>query len=64
MSAQIVEANPLIAADYGKQAVVRGPMVYCVEACDNGENLQCLHLGSGDELQGHFDEQLLDGVYV
>lgn len=64
MSAQIVEANPLIAADYGKQAVVRGPMVYCVESCDNGENLQCLHLGANDELQGHFDEQLLDGVYV
>lgn len=64
MEAQLVEANPLIAATYGKQAVVRGPIVYCAESCDNGENLQCLHLGTRDELQGHFAEDLLDGVYV
>lgn len=64
MSAQVVEANPLISADYGKLAVVRGPIVYCAEACDNGDNLQCLHLGDTSSLKGHFEENLLDGVYV
>lgn len=64
MNPQVVEANPLIAADYGKLAIVRGPIVYCLESCDNGDNLQCLHLGESNSLTGKFDEQLLDGVYV
>ncbi len=59
-----MESNPLIAADYNKQAVKRGPIVYCAEACDNGKELQELHLGAADDLQGHFESELLDGVYV
>lgn len=58
----LIEADPRIGADYGKQAVVRGPIVYCVEEVDNGANLQCLHLGA--KLQGHYDPELLHGVYV
>lgn len=64
MQAQVVEANPLIDADYGKVAVVRGPIVYCVEECDNGAALQCLHLGEDNQLVGKFDSDLLGGVYV
>lgn len=64
MNAVLMESNPLIAADYNKQAVQRGPIVYCAEACDNGKELQELHLGAEDDLQGHFEPELLDGVYV
>ena len=58
----LVEADPRISADYGKQAVLRGPIVYCVEEVDNGANLQCLHLGA--DLVGHYEDKLLGGVYV
>ena len=60
----LVEADARIGADYGKQAVVRGPIVYCAEEVDNGAQLQCLHLGSEGALSGHYDPALLGGVYV
>lgn len=34
-----VEANPAVKADAGKVAVMRGPVVYCAEECDNGPRL-------------------------
>lgn len=64
MLPRLVEANPLIDEDYGKVAVTRGPIVYCAEACDNGDNLQCLHVGDTASLSGHFAQDLLGGVYV
>ena len=63
MEPVLIEANPLISTDYGKQAVMRGPIVYCVEEVDNGASLQCLHLGESKDLQGHFEPELLAGVY-
>ena len=40
MVPRIVEANPAVAADRGKIAVERGPLVYCAEAADNdGDNV-------------------------
>ena len=63
MAIDVVEANPLISADYGKVAVMRGPMVYCVEQCDNGAQLQCLHLGDIKELSGSFEQDVLEGIY-
>lgn len=43
MPVTLMEANPNVAADAGKVAVMRGPVVYCIEAKDNGERLfDCL----------------------
>ncbi len=42
MPAQFVYANPLVRADAGKVAVVKGPVVYCLEEADNGSNLGAL----------------------
>ena len=39
MPAVIMRANANVRADYGKLAVVRGPMVYCLEEADNGPDL-------------------------
>jgi len=39
MAPQLVEANPNVADDAGKAVVTRGPVVYCLEAADNGERL-------------------------
>lgn len=37
MTPCLVEANPGVADNAGKVAVMRGPIVYCIEAVDNGE---------------------------
>jgi hypothetical protein len=36
MSTRLVRANPRVPEDYGKAAVQRGPLVYCLEQGDNG----------------------------
>ncbi|MCQ1855908.1 glycoside hydrolase family 127 protein [Neorhizobium galegae] len=40
-------ANPLVRHDAGRTALMRGPMVYCVEATDNGDGLNGIRLTSG-----------------
>lgn len=42
--ARFVRANPNVRADCGKAAVVKGPLVYCLEERDNGKNLAELYL--------------------
>jgi len=37
-------ANPLVRQDAGRVALMRGPLVYCAEAVDNGENLNAIEL--------------------
>lgn len=36
MTPRLVRANPRVPEDYGKAAVQRGPLVYCLEQSDNG----------------------------
>ena len=40
--ARFVRSNPEVRANVGKICVMRGPMVYCLEQIDNGENLSAL----------------------
>lgn len=37
--ARFLYANPEVRADAGKVAIMRGPLVYCLEETDNGRNL-------------------------
>ncbi|WP_132957163.1 glycoside hydrolase family 127 protein [Rhizobium sp. BK251] len=39
-------ANPLVRQDAGRTALMRGPLVYCVETTDNGEGLNGIALAS------------------
>lgn len=39
-----VEASPHVHADAGRIAIMRGPVVYCVESVDNGADLHDLHI--------------------
>jgi DUF1680 family protein len=41
-NAKFVRANPLVRADAGKVAIIKGPFVYCLEEVDNGTNLELL----------------------
>ena len=40
--AKFVRANPQVREDAGKTAIVRGPIVYCLEEADNGANLSAI----------------------
>lgn len=61
MSAQLVYANPAVRADAGKVAVVKGPVVYCLEQEDNGENLSNLFLET-DAVLEEKEEDVLGGI--
>lgn len=45
--ARFVHSNPLVRADSGKVALVRGPIVYCLEEADNGSNLAAVYVNPG-----------------
>jgi uncharacterized protein len=64
MPVQLVAANPQVRADAGKVAIQRGPVVYCLEESDNGENLSAISLNKDSELIAQYDKNLLDGVVV
>lgn len=44
MPVRRVYANPLVRQDLGKVALMRGPLVYCIEQADHGPNLHLLSL--------------------
>jgi hypothetical protein len=51
MQPKIVYTSPKVGNNNGKAAVMRGPLVYCAEQADNGENLGALTLKGGDIIQ-------------
>ncbi len=60
-----ISANPLVAADRGKVALQRGPLVYCLEWPDNKEgHVLNLVFDPKSEPQASFEPQLLNGVEV
>lgn len=64
MPAHFVFANPNVRADSGKTAIVKGPLVYCLEQADNGENLSGLYVDIQAPLREEFRSDILDGVVV
>ena len=44
MRVHFIEANPYVQDNAGRYAVQRGPVVYCMEEIDNGENLRDITL--------------------
>ena len=62
MKARFVWANPNVRADEGKVAVMRGPLVYCLEEVDNGKNLSACYIDTREEPEEIFEQELLGGV--
>lgn len=46
LTARKLFANPLVRQDAGRTALMRGPLVYCVEETDNGEGLNGITLSA------------------
>jgi len=64
MTPQRVHAHPEVKADIGCVALMRGPLVYCLEAQDQAAPLHRLRLPRGADLTATFRADLLGGVAV
>ncbi len=62
MRAMRVHADPRVRADWGKVAIQRGPIVYCLEEADSGPNLQTVTLAPQAELREVFRSDLFGGI--
>ena len=62
--AVFVHANPQVRADVAKTAVVKGPLVYCLEEADNGDDLSALLIDTVQTPEEIYDDQLLGGCSV
>ncbi len=57
-----VYANPMVSADAGKAALMRGPLVYCFEEADNGRQLHAGVLDTSAPPQETAVEGLPEGI--
>ena len=64
MPVQRIAASPGVVADHGQLALQRGPIVYCMEQCDQDEPLATLSLSVDAALQAEQDANLFGGVMV
>lgn len=62
--AQFIHANPLVRADAGKVALVKGPLVYCLEEQDNGDNLSALFADTHQPIEVDFRQDVCQGSQV
>jgi DUF1680 family protein len=62
MPVTLMKANPKVRADAGKTVMQRGPVIYCLEEVDNGENLSNITLDTEAQVSVQFDSELLDGA--
>ena len=64
MPIQRVYSHAAVEADAGRVALQRGPIVYCIEAVDNGGHVDDLYLPRDAKLSTEFRKDLLGGVQV
>ncbi len=64
MPARFVWADPRLRADVGRAAVMKGPLVYCLEQIDNGEDLAALSVDVSAGLSERYDPDLLGGTVL
>lgn len=48
---RMIKCSNLVKSNIGKAAIMRGPVVYCIESVDNGENLQLISLAESPEFK-------------
>lgn len=64
MPVQRIVANPRVKADHGLVALQRGPIVYCLEQCDQAAPLGRMFLPADAQIEPVAQPQLLGGVTV
>jgi DUF1680 family protein len=70
MTPQVIEANHRVVEDYGRVAVQRGPLVYCLEQLDQPEGVALydvsmdLRHGPASQFQEEFRSDVLGGIVM
>ena len=64
MEVRRIYTNQKVGANAGKTALMKGPVVYCLEEVDNGKNLSSLILKEEGGIASSFEKDLLGGVNV
>jgi DUF1680 family protein len=70
MTPQVIEANPRVVDDYGRVAVERGPLVYCLEQLDQPDGVQLFDVSvdvrqkDSSAFHEEFHSELLGGIVV
>ena len=62
ISLSLVSANPRVRDNVGRVALLRGPVVYCIEGVDNGERLNRIEV-STDALDNAIESPDFHGLY-
>ncbi len=62
MPVMVMRSNPKVRATSGKIALVRGPVVYCLEEADNGSDLHAVLVTADQDMKYAFEPDLLNGV--
>ncbi len=62
MPVETVKAHPLVEADAGKVALMRGPLVYCLESADNGRVVRRIGVPSRTTFDVKYRPDFLKGV--
>ena len=62
MRAKLMAAAPAVREDIGKAALVRGPIVYCIEEADNGKDLHLLSIKTDTTFE--VTEETIQGTLV
>ena len=64
MPVQRVAANANVKDDHGLLAIQRGPLIYCLEGCDQSQPIASLYLPAHAELKAEKRRDLLNGIIV
>ena len=65
MPVRRLRADPRVRDAAGRVALTRGPIIYCFESTDNGQDLSCLRLPRDAEVRVlPYDSALLSGVVL
>ena len=64
MPVERIKAHPKVEADMGRVALQRGPLVYCLEAVDNGGHVRNLVIPPTAQLEAQYRPDVLGGVTV
>ena len=64
MPVQVIHANPIVHADVGRVALMRGPLVYCLESVDNRVDTRTLEIPIHPNFSTDYWTERLDGVVV
>ncbi|MBE3069395.1 MAG: glycoside hydrolase family 127 protein [Planctomycetes bacterium] len=64
MPVERVAAHPLVVNDVGRVALARGPLVYCLEQCDNRPPVQTVILPDRAHLAARFQRRVLGGCTI